>query len=166
MHTLQFDALDACPFKSPPVSSDAHQQESSFTMDMSPEQQQDATPERAQATVEFAMILPILCLILFAVVEFGMAFWTYQQVSAAASEGARRAAVSRTYGDRETRARDAARAASPGLTASSLNVTTTSTWDPGDPVRVVVTYPESIRIMGITMFNQNLRVERTMRVEQ
>lgn len=131
-----------------------------------PEQQQDTTPERAQATVEFAMILPILCLILFAVVEFGMAFWTYQQVSAAASEGARRAAVSRTYGNRDVLVRDAARAASPGLTASNLNVATTSTWNPGDPVRVVVTYPESISIMGVSMFNQNLRVERTMRVEQ
>ena len=135
-------------------------------MDTFPEQQQVTTPERAQATVEFAMILPILCLILFAVVEFGMAFWTYQQVSAAASEGARRAAVSRTFGNRDTLVRDAARAASPGLTASSMNVTTTSTWDPGDPVRVVVTYPEDITILGISMFDRDLRVERTMRVEQ
>ncbi|MCW2921821.1 MAG: hypothetical protein JWL76_1695 [Thermoleophilia bacterium] len=135
-------------------------------MDNPIEQQQDFTPERAQATVEFAMILPILCVILFAVVEFGMAFWTYQQVSAAASEGARRAAVSRTAGDRTTRARDSARAASPGLTASSMNVTTTSTWVAGDPVTVVVTYPEDITIMGKQLFHKDLKVTRTMRVEQ
>ena len=92
-------------------------------MDPFTPQQQDDRPERAQATVEFAMILPILCLILFAVVEFGMAFWTFQQVSAAASEGARRAAVSRTYGDRATRAEQAAESASPGLDAGQIHGT-------------------------------------------
>ncbi len=135
-------------------------------MDTISEQQQATTPERAQATVEFAMILPILCLILFAVVEFGMAFWTYQQVSAAASEGARRAAVSATFGDRTTRVRDAARNASPGLTASNMTVTTSSTWTPGTPVTVTVEYPEDITILGITMFHKNLKVIRTSRVEQ
>jgi Flp pilus assembly protein TadG len=135
-------------------------------MDTFTGQTQETTRERAQATVEFAMILPILCLILFAVVEFGMAFWTYQQVSAAASEGARRAAVSGTYGDRDTRVRDAARNASPGLNASSMNVTTVSTWDAGDPVTVTVTYPEDITILGATLFHRDLRVRRTSRVEQ
>jgi Flp pilus assembly protein TadG len=135
-------------------------------MDPISEPQQDATPERAQATVEFAMILPILCLILFAVVEFGMAFWTYQQVSAAASEGARRAAVSRTAGNHDSLVQTAARNASPGLTASSMQVTTSSSWAPGDPVTVTVEYPEDITILGIQMFHKNLRVQRTMRVEQ
>ena len=135
-------------------------------MHTSDEHEQQAPRERAQATVEFAMILPVLCLILFAVIEFGMAFWTFQQVSAAASEGARRAAVSANYADRTTRVTNAARNASPGLTASRMNVTTSSTWDAGDPVTVVVTYPENIRILGVTFFNRNLRVERVARVEQ
>ena len=127
----------------------------------------DAAPlEHGQAMVEFAMVLPILCMILFAIVEFGMTFWTYQQVSAAASEGARRAAVSRTAANRTTLVTNAVRTASPNLTASQLNVTTSSTWNPGDPVTVTVTYPERIQILGITLFNSNLTGRRTMRVEQ
>lgn len=138
-------------------------------MDNPTEQQQDTTPERAQATVEFAMILPILCFILFAVIQFGMAFWQFQQVSAAASEGARTAAVSRTFGDRATRTSDRAKATSPGLTASKMNVTTSSTWVAGDPVSVTVTYPVKIDIFPLIkkpVFSDNLKVTRTMRVEQ
>lgn len=130
----------------------------------------DARPagrEGAQATVEFAMILPILCMILFAIVEFGMAFWTYQQVSAGASEGARRAAVSRTYSDRDSRVRAAVEASSPNLDAGQLGVATAwSGGGAGDPATVTVTYPENVTILGITFFNQNLTVTRTMRLEQ
>ena len=124
------------------------------------------TKERGQAMVEFALVLPILCMILFAIIQFGLAFWRYQQVSAAASEGARRAAVSRPYADRESRAITAAKDASPGLTASSMNVSVSSTWTAGSPVTVTVTYPQKITIMGVTFFNGNLTGKRTMRVEQ
>lgn len=122
--------------------------------------------ERGQAMVEFALVLPILCMILFAIIQFGLAFWRYQQVSAAASEGARRAAVSRPYNDRVNRAVTAAKDASPSLTASSMNVTVSSTWTAGSPVTVTVTYPQKITIMGVTFFNGNLTGKRTMRVEQ
>lgn len=122
--------------------------------------------EEGQAMVEFALVLPILCLVLFALVEFGMAFWTYQQVSAAASEGARRASISRTSSDRVQRTVDAARTASPQLNASDMTVDVASTWAPGDQVAVTVSYPEQIRVMGVTLFSQNLRVQRAARVEQ
>lgn len=117
--------------------------------------------------VEFALVLFPLCLILFAIVEFGMAFWTYQQVSAAASEGARRASISRTFTTtRNERVTEAVKAASPMLDGEQMNVTVSSTWTPGDEVKVTVTYPEVITIMGIPFFNANLTGERTMRVEQ
>ena len=122
--------------------------------------------ESAQAAVEFALVLPILCLILFAIIKFGMAFWTYQQVSAAASEGARRASISRTYTDRTTRVQTAARSSAPNLTASSMTVTTTSAWTPGSPVTVRVSYPQNITVMGVTFFNGSLSATRTFRVEQ
>jgi Flp pilus assembly protein TadG len=124
------------------------------------------TKERGQAMVEFALVLPILCLILFAIVEFGMAFWRYQQVSAAASEGARRAAVSRTYADRTSRAVTAAKDASPNLSPSQMNVTVSSAWTAGSPVTVTVTYPQKITVMGVTLYNGSLTGKRTMRVEQ
>lgn len=122
--------------------------------------------ERGQATVEFAMMLPIICILLFAIIQFGMAFWTYQQVSAAASEGARRGAVSRASTSRTTDIQQAARAASPNLVSSSMNVASSSTWLPGAPLTVTVTYPVQVRIMAITFFDDRLSVSRTARVEQ
>ena len=122
--------------------------------------------EEGQAMVEFALVLPVLCLILFAIIQFGLAFWHYQMVSAAASEGARRAAISRTYSDRTSRVTQTVKDASPQLDPTKLNTSINSTWAAGSTVTVTVTYPETITVMGVTLFNGNLTGKRTMRVEQ
>jgi len=64
--------------------------------------------DRGQDLVEFALIAPVLFLILFGIIEFGVAIWRYNTVAVAAREGARAALV---FGidDRETRATNAAR---------------------------------------------------------
>ena len=49
--------------------------------------------EAGQALVEFTMILPIFLLLLFALVDFGRAFYTWLLITNAAREGARAAAV-------------------------------------------------------------------------
>lgn len=49
--------------------------------------------EKGQALVEFTMILPLFLLLLFAMVDFGRAFYTWLVVTNAAREGARIAAV-------------------------------------------------------------------------
>ncbi|MEN8182057.1 MAG: TadE/TadG family type IV pilus assembly protein [Myxococcota bacterium] len=51
------------------------------------------------ATVEFVIILPVLLLVLFAIVEFGILFGRWQTLSNAAREGARTAIVFRTNCD-------------------------------------------------------------------
>jgi hypothetical protein len=51
--------------------------------------------ERGQATVEFALVLPVPLTVLFAIFELGTAFGDYIEVSAAARGGARAASVSR-----------------------------------------------------------------------
>jgi Flp pilus assembly protein TadG len=48
------------------------------------------------AMVEFVIILPILLMLVFAIVEFGVLFGRWQTVSNAAREGARTAVVFRT----------------------------------------------------------------------
>ena len=50
--------------------------------------------QRGQAVTEFAVILPVLLLVLLAIYQFGVVFNNYIQVTAAAREGARKAAVS------------------------------------------------------------------------
>ena len=52
--------------------------------------------EEGVAAVEFAIILPVLCLILFGVLEFGRVWSQYQVFQGAAREGARCAAVQAT----------------------------------------------------------------------
>ena len=53
-----------------------------------------ATREEAgQSLVEFAMILPVFLLLLFALVDFGRGFYSWMIVTNAAREGARAAAV-------------------------------------------------------------------------
>ncbi|MGH2529325.1 MAG: TadE/TadG family type IV pilus assembly protein [Actinomycetota bacterium] len=52
--------------------------------------------EEGVAAVEFAIILPLLCLILFGVLEFGRVWSQYQLYQGAAREGARCAAVKAT----------------------------------------------------------------------
>jgi Flp pilus assembly protein TadG len=48
---------------------------------------------RGQALVEFALVLPVLLLILFGIVDFGRAIYAFNAVSNAAREGGRTAIV-------------------------------------------------------------------------
>lgn len=48
---------------------------------------------RGQSLVEFALVLPILLLIVVGILEFGLAFRTYQVVTNSAREGARTAVL-------------------------------------------------------------------------
>jgi len=49
--------------------------------------------ERGAAALEFALIVPILCLLLFGIIAYGMMLSFRQNLSQAAAEGARAAAV-------------------------------------------------------------------------
>lgn len=49
--------------------------------------------DAGQSLVEFAMVLPFFLVLLFALVDFGRAFYTWLNVTNAAREGARAAAV-------------------------------------------------------------------------
>lgn len=49
--------------------------------------------QRGQAMIEFALILPLLLLVMFAIFQFGFMFYSYISIQQAAREGARSAAV-------------------------------------------------------------------------
>ena len=49
--------------------------------------------ELGAAVVEFALVVPVLFLIIFAVIDFGRALWTLNVISSGVREGARAAAV-------------------------------------------------------------------------
>lgn len=79
--------------------------------------------DRGAAAIEFAIILPLLLLVIAGIVDYGRAFYTEIALTNAAREGARAASVS-TMSLSQVQARTAA--AAPGLT-----VTTTAALCPG-----------------------------------
>jgi Flp pilus assembly protein TadG len=130
--------------------------------------------QRGQAVTEFAVILPVLLLVLLAIYQFGVVFNNYIQVTAAAREGARKAAVSRTAGSCssvQTMAITAAKNAAPGLDQSKMSVTlptytcTNNALAPGTDTTVKVTYPYSISILGKIVTSGSLSSTTTMREE-
>jgi len=58
---------------------------------------------RGQALVEFALVLPMLLLLVFGIVEFGRAYYTYISVAGVARETARAAVVRVNDTDMETK---------------------------------------------------------------
>jgi Flp pilus assembly protein TadG len=55
-----------------------------------------ARDERGAAVVEFALVVPVLLLLVFAIIDFGRALWTMNVLTSGVREGARAAAVQAT----------------------------------------------------------------------
>lgn len=117
-----------------------------------------------QALVETALVIPVLLLIVFGALQLGHAFHVWQQVSAAASEGARRAIVSASAANPEEIVASAVVDAAPNLDSSDLSVNVSSTWRPGDPATVTVGYPMAVAVLGRTLYNGTITSSRTMMV--
>jgi Flp pilus assembly protein TadG len=115
--------------------------------------------------VEAAIVLPVLCMLLFAIVQFGITFNNYLTLTDSVRVGARRAAVSREASDPLGTTVSQVRSAASGLNQSNLEVTVTSSWTPGSDVTVTAKYPYSISLMGIVIHSGRLSSSTTERVE-
>jgi Flp pilus assembly protein TadG len=100
--------------------------------------------EDGQALVEFALVLPIFLLVLFAIVDFGMAFHAWITVTNSAREGARLGSVHASSTAIVQRVRDTASS----LQQANLTVTVTNADDqggqPGESVVVDASYNYSL----------------------
>jgi len=97
--------------------------------------------EHGQSLVEFALVIPIFLLVLFAIVDFGMAFHAWITVTNSAREGARVGAVRASSTDIEQRVRDTATS----LDQANLSVAVTNAeGQPGGSVVVDVSYDYSL----------------------
>lgn len=123
--------------------------------------------EAGQTAVEFALILPILAVLLIGIVEFGVVFHDYVTVTDASRVGARKAAVSRLAGDLGASAEAAAENAAESLNGNGLAVDcTSSNWStPGSDVSCTVSYPYSINLVGWVVANGTLSSTTTERLE-
>ncbi len=115
--------------------------------------------------VEFALALPILALLLFAVIQFGIVFNHYVTLTDATRAGARKGAVARRDPNPQSLTIAAVRNSATDLTQSDLAVTVNSTWLPGEDVKVNATYPYTISLLGMVVKSGRLSSTTTERVE-
>jgi Flp pilus assembly protein TadG len=106
--------------------------------------------DRGAGLAEFALVAPLLLLILFGIVEFGIAFNRAQAMEAAAREGARLASISSsTQAEIEARI-DATLVGIPMqnavITTINPNQNQPCQGNQGDPVTVTVTTDHEINI--------------------
>jgi Flp pilus assembly protein TadG len=122
--------------------------------------------EQGQTMTEFALVLPVLALILFAVIQFGIVFNNYVTLTDATRAGARKAAVSRQDPNHDQDVIAAVRNSASDLDSSKLSIPPpTSTWASGDDVTVTASYPYSISLLGIVVKSGRLSSTTTERVE-
>jgi Flp pilus assembly protein TadG len=128
---------------------------------------QSLRDEKGQAATEFALVLPILCALVLAIVQFGIAFNNYLTITDAVRAGARIAAVSRFAGDNGTAAKAAVMSAAPNLDQTKLvPVVSSSNWLlAGSDVVVTATYPYSINIFGWVVQSGSLSSTTRERLE-
>src|SRR5438046_331423 len=93
----------------------------------------DIRSQRGQTMVEFAMVLPILALLLFGVIQFGITFNNYVTLTDAVRAASRKAAVSRQSATRDADIQNALFDSAADLDSSKLPPpTVSSTWQHGD----------------------------------
>ena len=122
--------------------------------------------EQGQSTVEFALLVPMLCMILFGIIQFGILFNNYLVLVDAARVGARKASVSRQALNPVALAEASARNSAANLDQAKLAVSVTATaWAPGADVTVETRYPYKISLLGAVVAQGELVSSTTDRVE-
>ena len=123
--------------------------------------------ERGQTMTEFALILPILLVLLFGIVQFGVIFNNYVTLTDAARTASRKGAVSRQESDPKGTCESAGYAAGTGLKnpGTDFILTCSSSWQPGTDVTVTASYPYDISLLGWVVASGRLNTTMKERVE-
>ena len=123
--------------------------------------------ERGQTMTEFALILPILLVLLFGIVQFGVIFNNYVTLTDAARTASRKGAVSRNASDPKGTCENAGYAAGTGLKnpGTDFILSCDSSWTPGSDVTVTASYPYDISLLGWVVASGRLNTTMKERVE-
>ncbi len=126
--------------------------------------------ENGQTIVEFALVAPLLIVLILGILQGGIAFNHYLVVTDAARAASREAIVARVSGVSVATIQQTAKNAAGDLDQSKLNVTVSDPTDPtlttaGSSVTVTVTYPFSINLLGWVVSSGNLTSSMTDRLE-
>ncbi len=119
--------------------------------------------------VEFALVIPILLLVVFGIIQFGILFNNYLTLTDAVRVGARQAAVSRQTPNPIAATTNRIMGAADHLDGSKLEITVTpgspSDWRQGGDIQVTATYPYSISLLGLVVKSGRLTSTTTERME-
>jgi Flp pilus assembly protein TadG len=121
--------------------------------------------ERGQSLTEFALVLPLLVVLLFGIIQFGITFNNYISLTDAVRAGARKGAVARHLDDPVGSTVAQVRASASDLDAAQLQISVESTWEHGEAVTVTASYPYEIRLFGIPLKEGRMSSTTTERVE-
>lgn len=121
--------------------------------------------DQGQALTEFALALPILALLLFAVIQFGIAFNNYVTLTDATRAGARKAITSKHESNPASLCAAAVRASAQDLNQGELDVSCASTWADNANVTVTATYPYKISLLGMVVKSGRLSSTTQERME-
>ena len=80
------------------------------------------TKERGAVAVEFALVAPVLVMLLLGIMEFGRAYNTQVTLSSAAREGARVMAIGNSPSAARTAAKNAAVSLQPALSDTNITI--------------------------------------------
>ncbi|MED1468699.1 TadE/TadG family type IV pilus assembly protein [Bacillus salipaludis] len=121
--------------------------------------------EKGQSLVEFALVLPLLIILLFGIIDFGRILHVYLTIDQAGREAARAASIGKTKSEAEQVAIDAGKSIK--LTNPNGTVTV-STGSSGANATVTITYPITFLtpvIGSIVGSKLSLKDTTVMRVE-
>ena len=121
--------------------------------------------ERGQSLVEFALVLPVLLLILVGIFNFGQVFYSDIVINEAARDAARYASI----GASQTTVQQVIEQDCQTLDVSQLNISISQPYPPasGSPVTITINYPVTI-MMPLNLILPSmlqLKAVMTMRVE-
>ncbi|MEW6183388.1 MAG: TadE/TadG family type IV pilus assembly protein [Bacillota bacterium] len=102
--------------------------------------------DSGQALVEFALVVPLLLLVIFGTIEFGRIYHAQLTVASAAREGARKAAVTSDTNEIETAIENAAATLNITTVTSNSSITTYPTVCPSSgQLFYYIVYPDGSR---------------------
>jgi Flp pilus assembly protein TadG len=125
--------------------------------------------EQGQTMTELALVLPILTVLLFGIVQFGIIFNNYVALTDAARAASRKGAVSRNSSDPQGACQAAGYAAGVNLnnpgTDFIVTCTPSASWAAGSDVTVTATYPYNVSLLGWVVASGTLTSTMKERVE-
>lgn len=121
--------------------------------------------EKGQSLVEFALVIPLLIILLFGIVDFGRIFHAYLTMDHAGREAARAASIGKD--DTTVKSTAVSDAVGIGLTADKVNITPGGTRISGSDISITITYPITFLtpVIGSIVGPITLKDTTVMRVE-